>query len=91
MAVSISAQTQQAVFLADAVLGELNFRHPDWTSEMDIDRPEAARTRRRLLDAAANDGAMVFGYHLWTPGIVERHQRKKKVVKWGEEVFALIV
>jgi len=72
MAVSISTQAQQAVFVADAVLGELNFSHPDWTSQMDIDRPQAARTRRRLLDAAAKDGAMVFGYHLWRPGIVER-------------------
>jgi len=72
MAVSISAETRQAVFLADAVLGELNFRHPEWTSRMDADRPQAARTRRRLLDAAADDGAMVFGYHLWGPGIVER-------------------
>jgi glyoxylase-like metal-dependent hydrolase (beta-lactamase superfamily II) len=72
MAVSISAPTRQTVFVADAVLGELNFRHPDWTSQMDTDRPQAARTRRRLLDAAANDGAMVFGYHLWAPGVVER-------------------
>jgi hypothetical protein len=31
---------------------------------MDIDRPEAVRTWRRLLDSAANGGALVFGYHL---------------------------
>jgi len=72
MVVSISAATQQALFLADAVLGEPNFRHPDWTSELDIDRPAAVRTRRSLLEAAVNDGALVFGYHLWGPGIVQR-------------------
>jgi len=72
IAVSIFAEAYEAVLLGDAVLGELNFPHPDWTSQMDIDRPQAVRTRRRLLDAAASDGAMVFGYHLWGPGIVER-------------------
>jgi hypothetical protein len=31
IAVSISAEARQAVFLGDAVSGELNFPHPDWT------------------------------------------------------------
>jgi glyoxylase-like metal-dependent hydrolase (beta-lactamase superfamily II) len=67
MAVSISAEATAAVLLGDAVPPE-HFPHPDWTSEMDIDRAEAARTQRRLPDSAANDGAIVFGYHLWRPG-----------------------
>jgi len=73
MAISLAFGSQQAIFLADAVLGEPNFAHPDWTSALEIDRPQAARTRRQLLDAAARDTVTVAGYHLWEPGTVERH------------------
>ena len=73
MAISLAFGSQQAIFLADAVLGEPNFAHPDWTSALEIDRPQAARTRRQLLDAAARDTVTVVGYHLWEPGTVERH------------------
>jgi len=73
MAISLTFGSQQAVFLADAVLGEPNFAYPDWTSALETDRPQAARTRRQLLDAAARDTVIVAGYHLWEPGMVERH------------------
>jgi glyoxylase-like metal-dependent hydrolase (beta-lactamase superfamily II) len=73
MAISVTSGAQHAIFLADTVLGEPNFAHPDWTSVLDTDRAQAARTRRHLLDAAARDGAVVAGYHLWEPGLVERH------------------
>ena len=73
MAISLTFGSQQAIFLADAVLGEPNFAYPDWTSALETDRPQAARTRRQLLDAAARDTAIVAGYHLWEPGMVERH------------------
>jgi glyoxylase-like metal-dependent hydrolase (beta-lactamase superfamily II) len=73
MAISLTSGSQQAIFLADAVLGEPNFAHPDWTSALETDRTQAARTRRQLLDAAARDTAIVAGYHLWQPGTVERH------------------
>lgn len=74
VAVSISAASQHAIFVGDAVLGELNFGHPDWTSVLEVDRAQAARTRRRLLDEATREAAVVAGYHLWGPGTVERHE-----------------
>ncbi|HEV2377541.1 MAG TPA: MBL fold metallo-hydrolase [Streptosporangiaceae bacterium] len=73
VAFSLSASSQAAVFVADAVLGELNFTFPDWTSHLDVDQAEAARSRRRLLDEAARAQSTVVGYHLWEPGTVERH------------------
>ena len=73
MAVWLASGSQQAIFLADAVLGEPGFAHPDWTSVFDADRAQAARTRRELLDAAVRDTAIVVGYHLWGPGMAERH------------------
>ena len=73
MAIWLASGSQQAVFVADAVLGEPGFAHPDWTSVFDTDRVQAARTRRQLLDTAARDTAIVTGYHLWGPGTAERH------------------
>lgn len=73
MAIWLASRSQHAIFLADAVLGETNFTHPDWTSVFDTDRAQAARTRRHLLDAAVRDTAIVAGYHLWGPGMAERH------------------
>jgi glyoxylase-like metal-dependent hydrolase (beta-lactamase superfamily II) len=73
MAIWLTSGSQHAIFVADAVLGETNFAHPDWTSVFDTDRAQAARTRGLLLDAAARDTAIVVGYHLWGPGIAERH------------------
>lgn len=55
------------------MLGEPGFAHPGWTSVFDTDRAQAARTRRQLLDAAVRDTAIVAGYHLWGPGMAERH------------------
>jgi glyoxylase-like metal-dependent hydrolase (beta-lactamase superfamily II) len=72
-AIWLTSGSQHAIFVADAVLGETNFTHPDWASVFDTDRAQAARTRRQLLDAAARDTAIVAGYHLWGPGIAERH------------------
>jgi glyoxylase-like metal-dependent hydrolase (beta-lactamase superfamily II) len=73
MAIWLSSGSHHAIFVADAVLGEINFAHPDWTSVFDTDRAQAARTRRQLLDSAARDTAIVAGYHLWGPGMAERH------------------
>jgi len=73
LAVALASGSQHAIFVADAVLGEPNFAHPDWTSPFDTDRAQAARTRRQLLDAAARDTAVVAGYHLWGPGTVAPH------------------
>lgn len=80
LAIWLGSGSQQAIFLADAVLGAPNFAHPDWTSVFDTDRTQAARTRRQLLDQAARDTAIVAGYHLWEPGMVERHA---DAYRWG--------
>jgi glyoxylase-like metal-dependent hydrolase (beta-lactamase superfamily II) len=76
LAVSISSGSDRAIFVADAVLGETNFEHPDWSSRLEIDRGGAVETRRRLLDRAASDRCTLLGYHLWKPGLVERRGRR---------------
>jgi glyoxylase-like metal-dependent hydrolase (beta-lactamase superfamily II) len=63
----------EAVFLADAVLHEVGFRHPEWTSPIDTDPELAVSTRRALLDRAADERLLVAAYHLGHHGYVERH------------------
>src|SRR5919198_5228226 len=62
----------EALFLADAVLHEVGFNHPDWTSAIDVDPPLAVATRHGLLERAADEALLVAGYHLSRHGYVER-------------------
>ena len=47
---------------------------PDWECVFDADRPQGAKTRRRIFDMAATDRLAVIGYHMPFPslGFVER-------------------
>jgi glyoxylase-like metal-dependent hydrolase (beta-lactamase superfamily II) len=63
----------KALFLVDAVLHEVGFNHPEWTSAIDVDPSLAVVTRHALLERAADEGLLVAGYHLGRHGYVERH------------------
>lgn len=71
-AVAVRDGSEQALLLADAVLDDVLFEHPDWIGVPDMDPEQLVRTRHRLLDQAAADGALVLGYHLEGAGHVER-------------------
>lgn len=43
--------------------------HPDWEVLFDVDKNQAAATRRRLLDMIAADRLAVAGYHMPYPGV----------------------
>ncbi len=47
----------------------LNFAHPGWVNNFDMDGDQTAATRGRLLDMAAADGMAVLGYHFPYPGV----------------------
>jgi glyoxylase-like metal-dependent hydrolase (beta-lactamase superfamily II) len=79
VAILVSSGSETAIFVADAVLGETQFEHPDWSSHLEVDRAEAIRTRRKLLDEAGRDSITVAGYHLWGPGTV---RRQADVYRW---------
>jgi hypothetical protein len=42
-------------------------RHPDWQPLFDMDGPQAAAARRRMLDQAASDRMLVEAYHFPFP------------------------
>lgn len=47
----------------------LVFPHPDWQFHVDVDPVQAVRTRRRMLELAAQERLFVMGYHLPFPGV----------------------
>ncbi len=50
-------------------------RHPEWQPSNDMDGPQAAETRAKLLDRVAADRMLVQGYHFPFPGLgrIMRH------------------
>jgi glyoxylase-like metal-dependent hydrolase (beta-lactamase superfamily II) len=76
MVIGITSGDQRAVFAADAVIHEVNFRHPEWMSASDAIPQLALSTRRRLLDEAAKSESLFIAFHLPHPG---------QVVKLGNE------
>jgi glyoxylase-like metal-dependent hydrolase (beta-lactamase superfamily II) len=64
VAVELDNGGDSLLYLADVVLHEEQFAHPDWTSVVDVDPEMTVATRRVLLDQAVTRGAMVAGFHL---------------------------
>jgi glyoxylase-like metal-dependent hydrolase (beta-lactamase superfamily II) len=69
--VRIESRDGRAMFLGDAVLHPLNVSRPDWPCLFDVDGAAAGGSRRRLLDRAARDDAIVMASHMGAPGRIE--------------------
>src|SRR3954447_19015529 len=52
------------LYLADAVIHELQFQHPTWTLPLDVDGELTVHTRARLLAQASAKQFRVAGFHL---------------------------
>jgi glyoxylase-like metal-dependent hydrolase (beta-lactamase superfamily II) len=63
MALLISSGDEQLLHIADVVLHPILMEHPDWYSRFDLISDQALVTKRRLLDRAAVDKALVFAFH----------------------------
>lgn len=59
---------------ADTVFHQtVSVEHPDWQPAQDMDGARAVATRRRLLDLAYNERALVSAYHVQSaPGRIEK-------------------
>jgi glyoxylase-like metal-dependent hydrolase (beta-lactamase superfamily II) len=75
MALAISSGNDELLHIADAALHPLHLEHPDWYPGFDLLRDEAAATKRRLLDRATADEALVLAFHFPFPGL--GHVRQK--------------
>jgi glyoxylase-like metal-dependent hydrolase (beta-lactamase superfamily II) len=63
MVVSVSSKGERLLYTADVVLHPLHLEHPDWTPVYDLLPDEAAESKRRIYDLAAESGALVLGQH----------------------------
>jgi glyoxylase-like metal-dependent hydrolase (beta-lactamase superfamily II) len=61
--VSVSSGDARLLYTADVVLHPLHLEHPDWTPIYDILPEQAAASKRRIYDLAAEEGALVLGQH----------------------------
>jgi glyoxylase-like metal-dependent hydrolase (beta-lactamase superfamily II) len=70
MSLVVESGGQQLIALGDSMNhAYTNFAHPEWFNGFDMDGPQTADTRTRLLDMAATDQMAVLGYHFPFPGV----------------------
>lgn len=63
IAVSFSSGGEKLLYIGDTVLHPLHLEHPDWIPVYDMLPDEAARSKRRIFDMAADEKAWVVGQH----------------------------
>jgi len=63
MVVSVSAGDEQLLYISDTVLHPLHLEYPDWTPIYDILPEEAAASKRRIFDWAAEEKVLLLGMH----------------------------
>ena len=63
MVVSVSSGQKRLLYVGDTVLYPLHLEHPDWLPIYDILPEEAAASKRRIFDLAAEEKALVMGQH----------------------------
>jgi glyoxylase-like metal-dependent hydrolase (beta-lactamase superfamily II) len=70
IAFGVEAGGHELLIVGDAlVFTHVSFEHPEWQLGHDVDREEAARSRRILLDRAATDEMLILGFHFPFPGL----------------------
>ena len=72
VSVVVSSAGANGLITGDAILSTWTIPHPDWTSELDVDQELTVTTRQGLLERFADNGGLVFGYHLPPVGRVTR-------------------
>jgi glyoxylase-like metal-dependent hydrolase (beta-lactamase superfamily II) len=63
MVASISSGDEQLLYIGDTVLYPLHLEYPDWTPVYDIVPEQAAASKRRIFDRAAEEKSLVIGQH----------------------------
>lgn len=70
LSVILESNGQQLIALGDSMNhAYMNFAHPGWVNNFDMDADTTQNTRKRLLDMAAADRMAVLGYHFPFPGV----------------------
>jgi glyoxylase-like metal-dependent hydrolase (beta-lactamase superfamily II) len=78
---SISSGEKQLLYISDTALHPLHLEHPDWTPIYDILPEQAAASKRRIFDRAAEEKSLVIGQHF--PPFPSLGYVVKKGEGWG--------
>jgi glyoxylase-like metal-dependent hydrolase (beta-lactamase superfamily II) len=68
-AVVVHSRGERLLCVGDLFYDPLQLSHPQWCTPWDHDGPRAIRSRRRLLDLAADENLLVHAYHMPFPGL----------------------
>jgi len=69
IAVAITSDNKQLLYISDAVIHEIHLEQPDWYTKYDLAPEQTITTRRQLLDWAATENALVHAFHFPFPGL----------------------
>jgi len=69
MAVVIASDGEQLLYISDAVLHPIHVEQPEWYAAVDFAPRQVTITRRRLLNRAAAEKALVLAFHFPFPGL----------------------
>ena len=69
MAVAITSDSEQLLYISDAVLHQIHMEQPDWYTAVDYAPEQVVATRRRLLDLAATEKVLVHAFHFPFPSL----------------------
>lgn len=63
MALSVTSNGERLLHISDVVLHPLHLEHPEWRPVLDLEPEQAAATRRRVFDRAAEEELLLFAHH----------------------------
>lgn len=69
MALAVSSGGEQLLCVSDTVLHPIHLEQPEWFAVVDFDPAQVVATRRRLLNRAAAEKALVLVFHFPFPGL----------------------
>ncbi len=67
LALEISSRDETLLHISDVVLHQIHLEHPDWGPASDMLSDEAAASKQRTFDRAAEEEMLVFGHHFPLP------------------------
>jgi glyoxylase-like metal-dependent hydrolase (beta-lactamase superfamily II) len=86
MGVVVSSGKEQLLDIADAVIHPIQLERPEWLYTSDLDREQAAASRRRLCEWAIAGNTLVASPHFPFPGL-GRIERKGRGYRWQPVVI----
>lgn len=81
IALQISSEDENLLYISDAFLHPLHMENLDWRTSFDMEHKLAKKTRNKLLDLASIENTMVNAFHFDFPGI-GRVEKSNKEWKW---------